>query len=197
MKKTGTILTVLGVLLLVGTVIWMTVGLNILLVIPTGQDMTGYYEGEATFYVNPATQVPLPAGQELKLPLEVERRIFTIDDESTSDVILFEEDVSATFGIQKSERKSVFVLDRKESANLADNRAYDWIPSNQVDRAGTYYPLFPMGMEPDGTYYTWKAETGMGVILTYIDERTVDGVRMLVFGGPLPEGPGSSPLTSK
>ena len=78
---------------------------------------------------------------------------------------------------------------------MADDRAYDWFESYKVDRAGTCYPLFPMDMTADGTYYVWKAETGIGVYITYIEERTVDGVRMLVFGGDAERTTGGHPHT--
>lgn len=189
MKKSGAILLGLGIVLLVATVLWMTVGLGALLKIPTGQDATSYCTGDATFYINPVTQQPLPAGQTLKLPLEVTRRVFTVDGETTGDKIVFQEEISSTMGVQTLQRTSLFVLDRKTSINVADDRAYDWVETNKVDRSGTYYPLLPMDTAKDGDYSVWKGETGMGVSGAFMEEKVVDGVKLFVFGGPVDRAP--------
>jgi hypothetical protein len=189
MKKSGSVTLGLGIVLIAATILWMTVGLGALLKIPTGQDATSYSAGTATFYVNPATQQPLPAGQEIKLPMEIERRVFTVDGETTGDKIVFQEVITSTLGVQKQQRVSQYVLDRKTSVNLTDDRAYDWVETNPVDRAGTYYPLLPMNTTRDEAYSVWKGEVGMGVIATFMEEQTVDGVKLLVFGGPVDRAP--------
>lgn len=141
MKKLGAVLLGLGIVLLAATVVWMTVGLGTLL--------------------------KIPAGQEFKLPLEVTRRVYTVDGETTGDEIVFVEEIAVSMGIQKSQRTSLYV----------------------VDRAGTYYPLLPMNTTKDRTYSIWKGETGMGVIATFMYEQVVDGVKLLVFGGPVDRAP--------
>ena len=74
MKKTGLVLMAVGAIFVIATILWMTVGVGALSKLPTGMDETAYYSGEATWYINPATQEVLPAGRELTAPLSVERK---------------------------------------------------------------------------------------------------------------------------
>lgn len=187
MKKAGVVLLGLGILVLAATVVWMTVGTGLAVKIPKGQTETAVYEGDFVFHVDPLTYRPLAPGRELRLPATIRRHVFTVDDQFSGDRAVIQEDVLVDAGIVKKEMTSVYVLDRKESYNLADERAYSWSPDNVQDRSGYYYPLFPMDMREGEDYLTWKAEIGKGAAADFAGKGTVEGIDVFMVEGSLNE----------
>jgi hypothetical protein len=189
MKKAGVVLLGLGIVVLAVTVVWMTAGLDWAMRIPDGQDETQEYTGDITFYVDLAAGTAYPAGQEVQEPFEVTRRIYTLDEETTGSAIVFQEDITKAVGASESLTSSVYVLDRGDALNLADGRAYDWQEANVVDRSGTYFPLFPSPVDRNTVYPVWKAELGRAGDAVFVEEETVEGVKLYVFKGAMDQEP--------
>ncbi len=185
MRRAGVILAGLGTLFLAATAIWMAVGKGIALKIPKGQEERTQYEGEFRFFADPITYRPLAPGEELTLPVSIERHVFTLDDQFSGDLAVLQEDVSVDAFVIKKQLTSVYVLDRKKSYNVKDPRAYSWSQDNVQDRSGTYYPLFPMGMREGDGYMTWKAEIGRGAWADFLEKRTMEGVEVFIIEGSL------------
>ncbi|RJP27071.1 MAG: DUF3068 domain-containing protein [Actinobacteria bacterium] len=183
---TSKILIALGIVLILLAILWWAIAVNALVKIPDNLESTSKYEGEFTYYVNPATQEPLPAGEELKLPIAVERNVSSLAEEyDSSKAVVREEVITEVGGMQNPPGglESVYVLDRRNSENLDDDRAFDFVESNKVNRQGSYYPLLPFDTSNDEVYPVWKGEIGESLDTEYVSEEEKLGVTVYNFKG--------------
>ncbi len=173
---------VLGVIFILAAILWWTLGLNALLKVPGDIDVTPLYEGEMTWYVDPNTSQPLPEGEEIVQPYEVERNIVSLDDEyDSSTAVLKETDTLIIGGVKQEPRTFVYTLDRNNMKNVADERAYAWDESIKVDRSGAYFPVLPFDISREGDYPLWKNEVNAAIDTTYIDEEEKEGLQVYNF----------------
>ncbi|NPV58152.1 MAG: DUF3068 domain-containing protein [Actinobacteria bacterium] len=180
------ILIALGIVLILAAILWWAIAVNSLVKIPDDLDSTSKYEGEMTYYVNPTTHEPLPEGEEMKLPMKVERRVSSVADEYDSSTAVLKEEVTVEVGGLKNPPgglESIYVLDRKGSENLNDERAYDFKAGNRVNREGSYYPLLPFDTSKDEAYKIWKGEIGEASDSEFIEEVESFGVTVYNFKG--------------
>ncbi len=180
------ILIALGIVLILAAILWWAIAVNSLVKIPDDVDSTTEYEGEMAYYVNPATQEPLPEGEEMKLPMKVERRVVSMAEEYDSSTAVIKEEVTVEVGGMKNPPgglQSVYVLDRKNSENLDDDRAYDFKAGNRVNREGSYYPLLPFDTSKDETYKVWKGEIGEAGETEFLEEVDKFGVTVYNLKG--------------
>lgn len=185
---TSKILIALGVILILGAILWWAIAVNALVKLPDDIESKSAYEGEITYYVNPATQEPLAAGEEMRMPLEVEREIMSLAAEYDSSKAVIEEKVKTVVAGMENPpggTASVFVLDRKTSENVNDDRAYDFVEGNTVERQGNYYPLLPFDTSNDEKYPIWKGEIGEGIEAEFLSEEELEGVTVYNFKGIL------------
>lgn len=179
------VLIVLGILLILAAILWWAIAVNALVKLPSDVDVENKYEGQMTYYVDPATHQPLPEGQEMTLPLEVTQKIVALADEFDSSRGPIKEVLELSVGGQaQPSQEFVYVLDRKTLENVKDDRAYAWSPANVVDREGCYYPLFPFDTSKDETYSIWKNEIGKGVeakIVEGKEEEDKEGITVYNF----------------
>ncbi len=185
---TSKILIVLGIVLILLAILWWAIFVNALVKLPDDIESISEYEGEFTYYVDPATQEPLPEGEELKLDISVQRTISSVPEEyDSSRAVIREEVVTQVGGIESPPGglESIFVLDRKNSQNVEDERAYDFVEGNEVDRQGSYYPLLPFDTSSDETYPVWKAEIGEGVVSEFVEEADKEGITVYNFKGSI------------
>ncbi len=181
---TSKILIALGIVLILLAILWWAIAVNALVKIPDNIEATAYYEGEFTSYFDLTTFEPLPAGEELKMPMEVERTVMSLADEYDSSRAVLEESVKVKMaGVPQQATTSVFVLDRKSSENVDDDRAYDFNEDNEVNREGSYYPVFPFDTSSDEVYPVWKAEVGEAADAEFVEERELEGVTVYNFRG--------------
>ncbi|MBC7231017.1 MAG: DUF3068 domain-containing protein [Actinobacteria bacterium] len=183
---TSKILIALGIVLILAAILWWAIAVNAMVKIPDDLDSTTKYEGEMTYYVNPATQEPLPEGEEMKMPMKVERRVVSMAEEYDSSTALIKEEVTVEVGGMKvppGGLQSVYALDRKSSENLDDDRAYDFKAGNRVNRDGSYYPLLPFDTSKDETYKVWKGEIGEAGESEFLEEVEKFGVTVYNFKG--------------
>ncbi|MEW6552719.1 MAG: porin PorA family protein [Actinomycetota bacterium] len=185
---TSKILIALGVILILGAILWWAIAVNALMKLPDNIEAKSVYEGEITYYVNPTTQEPLPPGEEMRMPLVVEREVNSLAEEYDSSRAVIEEKVKTTAaGIESPPggTSSVYVLDRKSSENVNDERAYDFEKGNTVEREGNYYPLLPFDTSNDEKYPVWKAEVNEGLEAEFLSEEELEGVTVYNFRGAL------------
>lgn len=143
--------------LLAATVGWMLVGIPTFVKYPTDLDVAPRYEGTFTLFVDPATAAPLDTPTEV--PLVVERRIRAIGDESGSSRVVVEETIDQQAGdLLDATQTNVYVMDRRTLENVADERAYSFVPSNVVDRSPAFRLNLPFGTDPDGSYDIYQNE---------------------------------------
>ncbi len=144
-------------LLLVGA-LWRPVAVPRLVKFPLDLDQATRYEGTFSVYVDPGTGAALETP--IDLPLQLERRIRTVPEQSGAETVVVQELV--TFRIAGTEQREThqYVMDRRSMANRDDPRSYAYDPVNVVDREGTYRVNLPLGTRPDGRYQIWENEPG-------------------------------------
>ena len=183
---TSKILIVLGIVLILLAILWWAIFVNTLIKLPDDISTISEFEGEFTYFVDPATNEPLPEGEELKVDISVERAISSVPEEYDSSRAVIKEEVTTKVGGLESPPgglESIFVLDRKNSQNLEDDRAYDFMEGNEVNRQGSYYPLLPFDTSSDERYPVWKAELGESAESEFIEEVEKEGITVYNFRG--------------
>ncbi len=139
-------------------VLWWTFAVPTLVKYPTDLDVTPRYAGTFTLFVNPATAAPT---RPTSVPLNIERHIRALTDQSGSSRVVVQETISQQAGdLVNVTQTNVYVMDRRTMKNLVDNRAYAFEPANVVDRSGAYRLNLPFDTNADSTYEIYKNETG-------------------------------------
>lgn len=176
------VLIVLGILFILGSILWWAIAVNAMVKLPDDVDVENRYEGEVTWYVDPVSRQPLPEGQEIKEKLGVTQRITALSDEFDSSTGLIKETVTIDMGGMKlPAAEFVYALDRKTMKNVKDDRAYAWDPRNKVDREGSYYPFFTFDTSKDETYPFWKSEIGEGLEAECVNEQVKENITVYDF----------------
>ncbi|MBN2027664.1 MAG: DUF3068 domain-containing protein [Actinobacteria bacterium] len=183
---TSKILIGLGIVLILLAILWWAIAVNALVKLPDDIESKTMFEGEFTSYVDLATQEPLPAGEELKLPITVERTVTSVAEEyDSSKAVVKEVVITKVGGLENPPGgvESIYVLDRKSSENVDDDRAYDFVAGNSVKRQGNYYPLLPFDTSSDEKYPVWKGEVGEGIEAEFVEEVELEGITVYNFKG--------------
>jgi hypothetical protein len=145
--------------LVAAAVLWWAFAVPALVKYPTDLDVTPRYDGMFTLFVDPATAAPLASPT--SVPLDIQRHVRALGDESGASRVVVEETVRLTAGdIVDLTQNNVYVMDRRTLQNVADQRAYAFEPSNVVDRSGAYRLNLPFHTPPDATYDIYKNEIG-------------------------------------
>jgi len=149
-----------GLVLLAAALAWGPLVEPRLVRFPTDLDQAAEYEGTFTLYVDQATGLPL--GEPLELPLQIERRMVALPEESGADTVVVQEQVS--FEVAGTEQGEVhqYVMDRRTMENVNDPRSWSYAPGHRVDRSGTHRVNLPLGTDGDGRYLIWENEPGDG-----------------------------------
>jgi phosphate/sulfate permease len=178
------ILIGLGIALILAAILWWAIAVNALVKLPDDINSTTEYTGDMTLYVNPQTQQALPEGQEMKLPLQVERTVSSVKNEFNSSTGVMSEEITMNIqGLPAQTEKFSYVLDRKSMQDKKDDRAWAWTPQNIVDRSPNYYPFLPMDTSKDQSYSIWKNEINEPVSSEFVNEEEKDGVTVYNFKG--------------
>lgn len=142
-----------------GALSWLAFAVPALVKYPTDLDVTPRYRGSFTLFVDPTTTAPLAPPRQV--PLDIERHILSLNDESSASRVVVEETISQRAGdVFAATQKNVYVMDRRTLENVADERAYAFDPSNVVDRSGAYRLNLPFDTSPDSIYKIYKNEIG-------------------------------------
>lgn len=188
MRASRIVLLVIGVITLVVAAIWRPVVAPQLTKLPTSLDTSYQFAGTYTGYVNQSTGVRLAAPQ--NLPLSIHRQFKAVPAQSTSSELVVKDASTATIGPSKSPSVAQYVLDRSTSKNVNSPHAYALVPSNTVDRSGSYSLGPPPGVDTASTYPYWVDETGTTTPITYANAtRTINGLAVQQWRVNLPATP--------
>jgi hypothetical protein len=171
--------------------LWWQAAVPALVKYPTDLDVTPRYQGIFTLYVDPTTTAPLATP--LQLPLDIERHIRSLEDESGASRAVVEETITQRAGdLVEASQTNVYVMDRRKLQNVADDRAYAFDPANVVDRSGAYRLNLPFGTSSRSTYPIYKNEIGTTYEMradTKTPDTNVLGLRLRNFSGSATEVP--------
>ncbi len=166
---------VIGVLVLAAAALWRPLVAPQLTKLPTSLNINYHFTGTYTGYVNQSTGARLAGPQ--NLPLSIDRILKAVPAQSTSSELVVNDASTATFGSSKSPSVLQYVLDRSTSKNVKSPLAYALVPSNVVDRSGSYSLGPPPGADTAKAYPRWIDEIGKAAPLTYAHAtQTVHGV---------------------
>ncbi len=172
----------LGLILITLTFLWRFLIVERLMLFPQGFQFSSESQSEIVWYIDPATSSPLPPGAENRSLIQVTKELRSIDDQYDSMIALVEErTIYRGFPTGEAMSISVYALDRHSMRNVTDERAYDWDPSNPVDRSGSYYPAFPRDPSKNRGYPLWKSEIGEPVEMVYLNDQEEEGTRLACF----------------
>jgi hypothetical protein len=188
MRTSRIVLLVTGVLVLVVAALWRPVVAPQLTKLPTSLNVSYQLAGTYTGYVNPSTGARLAAPQ--NLPLSIDRTLKAVPAQSTSSELVVKDVSATTIGPDKSSQVLQYVLDRSTSKNVKSPYAYALVPSNVVDRSGSYSLGPPPGVDTAKTYPYWVDETGTTIPMTYANAtQTIDGLAVQQWQTKLPATP--------
>lgn len=126
-----------GIWFAVAALLFVTVVVPIVTKYPKNLKATTHYAGTFTLYTDPATNAPLATP--VQVPLTVDRRVATVPSKTGANRVVVDEVITQHAGdIVNTTQHNVYVMDRKTAANVNDPRAYAFVPSNKVNRAGSY-----------------------------------------------------------
>ena len=148
MRKVSVSLAVGGIMVLIAALLWHPVVEPRIVKFPDDTNVTTHYSG---------TMVTFQAGQQAGLaaqaPLQIDRRVQTVTDQTDAKTALVKETVTARFAGTVQQQSNAYALDRRSMANVADPDAYALTPANVVDRSGSYYVNLPMGVTGSGSQF--------------------------------------------
>ncbi len=149
----------LSVVLMATALLWWTMAVPALVKYPTDLDVSPRYTGVFTLFIDTETAAPL--AKPLEVPLDIERHIRSLGDESGASRVVVEETITQRAGdIVDATQTNVYVMDRRTLQNVADDRAYAFDRSNVVDRSGAYRLNLPFDTSSGSTYDIYKNEIG-------------------------------------
>jgi Porin PorA len=178
----GKLFTIIGIVLIIAAILWWAFGANNLVKVPRNLDARIEFQGEDTFYVDPLTNEFLPAGQEIILPVTGYLTMVSQCDQYSSGKAV----ISGVFETNVSGREHLapytVVIDRKNCFNVADDRAYAFTESSEVDRSGSISYCWPIGTEKID-YPMWKEELAAPITMKFAGEEKKGGLHVYDFRG--------------
>lgn len=155
MRKGPLALVLLGVMLLVGALLWRVVAVPALVRYPLDLHAQAVAKGTFTLYLDPAKATPLP--EPTKLPLTIHRSLKVDGKASSGSRAVVRETDAQDIGGMKSQFVQQYVIDRRTLRDVDDPRAFAYDPKNRVDRSPAYAINLDFGVD-EGTYSVWKNE---------------------------------------
>lgn len=156
MRRTGQILSVIGLLLMVAAGVWRLAAPGALVKYPSDVNQTAVADGTFTLFLDPATTAPLREPQ--RFPLTIRRQLRVV--ETTGSRAVVQEDDRETIGpLPEIDFKQRYVLDRGTTRNVASPQAYAYTEGTTVDRSPAYAVNLPFDTGK-GPYEIWKNEVG-------------------------------------
>ena len=177
---------ILGIVLLVGALLWRFVAQPALVKYPTDLEGDAHAEGTITFFLDPDTKAPLDPP--IEEDLVIDRHLEVDSDESDGDLAVVDEIDQQEIAGQQSELRQRYVIDRTSLENVADDRAFAYEEANVTDRSPAFAINLPFDAG-DGPYEVWKNESGEAYEFTGGDTYEVDGVELRTYTGSADELP--------
>jgi flagellar basal body-associated protein FliL len=171
-KKSSIAFIVIGIVLIVVAAVWWGAIAPTLTKLPSNLDTPMNFEGKLTQFVDSATQQPLPAGQELVIPLTTLRTFKSIPDQYTSSVAVCQDIIVMTLAGQE-QPPQVFndPLDRKTRKFVESDQSWAYTPEVVLkDRVGHYGPLFPGGLKVGDTVSAFFDDVSKAQDCTVVDK---------------------------
>lgn len=171
-KKTGIALGVIGFVLVVIAIVWWVVLGPVLTKLPDDINSPMDFEGNLTYYVDPATKQALPSGQEIVLPLKVSRVFSSIPNLYTSDVAVCEDRVASTVaGQERPAQITQYAFDRKTRKCVQSDQNWAYSPNILLpDRLGHYGPLFSRSLKVGDTQSTFFSDVNKAFDLEVVEK---------------------------
>ena len=171
-KKFSAALVVIGILLVAVAIVWWAVIAPLLVKLPSDVDTRMDFEGNLTLYINPETGQPLPAGQEMALPMTVARTFKSLADLYTSNTAFFEDTLVMTVaGDEGPPQVSHYALDRKTRKCVESEENWAYAPQIVLaDRVGNYGPLFPGGLKVGDTVTAFFNDPAKAFDVTVVEK---------------------------
>jgi hypothetical protein len=156
-KKSSIAFGVVGVVLVILAIVWWAVIAPSLVKLPSDLDTKMDFEGNLTYYVDPATGAPLAAGQEKVVPFTVLRTFSSKTDLYTSSMAVCEDKIVMSVGGQERPAQiTQYALDRKTRKCVESDQNWAYDPKIVLpDRVGNYGPIFPGGLAVGDTLSTF------------------------------------------
>jgi hypothetical protein len=147
-KKSGIAFGVVGIVLVIVAIVWWAAIAPSLVKLPSDIDTKMDFEGNLTYYVDPATGAALPAGQEQVVPFTVLRTFASVTDLYTSGVAVCSDTIVMNVGGQERPAQiTQYALDRSSRKCVESDQNWAYDPKIVLnDRVGNYGPLFPGGL---------------------------------------------------
>ena len=158
MRRVTIILGALGVVCLAILAVWYPVVTPRLVKFPTNFDKQLHYAGTFTLYTDPTSGQVL--GSPAAIPLAVDRHVYALPDQSTSDTAIVRENAAVRAGPFAMQQSNQYAMDRRDMVNVASPLAFAIAPENRVDRSGAYRLNLPMDVAADAQVPIYKNETG-------------------------------------
>jgi len=188
MRTSKIVLLVIGVIVLAVAAVWRPVVAPQLTKLPTSLNIKYHFAGTYTGYVNQSTGARLAAPQ--NLPLSIDRVVKAVPAHSTSSELVVNDASAVAIGPGKTPQILQYVLDRSTAENVKSPYAYALVPSNVVDRAGSYSLGPPPGADTAKAYPMWVDEIGKTAPISYANATpTVHGVAVQEWQLNLPATP--------
>jgi hypothetical protein len=172
------VLVIPGLLLIAGSFGFKSWMLPELKKFPTDLAVDAAYEGTVTLYVDPATKQPLAEPQ--VLPLSVSRQVESVAEESDGDTVVVRETLRLESpGLFDSVQLHQYVMDRTTAVNVADPRAWAFNELNVVDRSGSFYISFGLGVDTSVAQPVFKSEINQQYLASPVELRDLDGLEVV------------------
>jgi len=191
-RRTGIIGAVVGAVLLIGALVWSTVGVSQLVKFPLNVNTTLRYSGSLVTYVNARTGATLATPT--STPLSIARTMRAIPSESTSSTAVVSEHVVTNAGGTTDIQNNYYAIDRRNMDEVASPHAFSFSRAFPGASAGSYYVNLPMSLQAgDTSLRVWKPETATTYPLTPVragsQPASLDGLKVDWFNGVLPMTP--------
>jgi len=154
-RHLGTAALCLGLVFLIGSVVFRVVATPALVRFPLNVDETAQYTGTATTNVDPATLLPLAKPK--TEPLSISRHVKVVS--GTFDRAVIDETVTIKTGGTTNVETYQYVIDRRSMQMVSDPRQYAFgNPKAVMDAAGAFRVTFAMGTNAKGNYLAYIPE---------------------------------------
>jgi hypothetical protein len=152
-----------GVSLVVLALLSMLFGVPALVRFPLTTNVTAYYRGSFTEYVNQQTLAPL--SHPLRLPLAISRQVRTKSGGFSTAVVT--EDDTIRPGPMTLHQDFQYLMNRRTMMLVNGTQTQMFSQPAKVDVAGAIRVNFPFGVSGSARYLMWSPETDTTVLLTH------------------------------
>jgi hypothetical protein len=196
-RRSSIVLLIIGVVLIIGAVVWRLVAPSILVKYPpndlNSKAPAAHATGKFTLFLVPSPLPPrtaqtyTPAPNGLAFDLDIQRSLHSVSNNG-SNATIGEDDNNTIGPFPKQDFKQQYVMDRNSLKSVQSNQSWAYSPQSVVNRAPNYTVNLPFDTG-DGPYNIWKNETGSAYAFSKEGESSVNGTTVFNFHGSLTNAP--------